>query len=159
MAKIKHIVFDHDGTLVDPSGQGRLYEGVECLLEDLTQNGVKLYVWTARTRFSTVEFLKSLGIIGRFELLSCSTDCEPKPCLEGLREMLPDIDPASVLMVGDGFADVIGAKNFGSQVIGAVWASPQGEERSEHSRALSELGASFVADSVPECATIINGLI
>lgn len=40
-------------------------------LDELSQNDVKLYVWTARSRFSTVEFLKSLGIIGRFEQLHC----------------------------------------------------------------------------------------
>lgn len=145
--KIRHIVFDHDGTLVDVDGSKALFSGISELLDELSQIDVKLYVWTARTRFSTVEFLKSLGIIGRFEQLHCSTDPCPKPETQGLSDMLDGAAPSSVVVVGDSFADMIGAKNYGAYAIAALWAdgSPQ------HRQSLMESGADCLAATVGEC--------
>src|SRR5690554_1574913 len=91
--QLQHIVFDHDDTLVDPSGGGKLFEGVGEMLERLEESGAKLYVWTARPRPSTVEFLRTLGIINRFELLSCGYENEPKPSASGLADILFDVEP------------------------------------------------------------------
>lgn len=151
MKKIAHVVFDHDGTLVDTSRTGELYSGILEMLEQLNQNGVKLYVWTARSRYSTVEFLKSLGIISRFEQLRCSTDADPKPCASGLADMLGNPDPTSVIVVGDSFTDIAGAKSFGALSIGALWDSQDGQDRRRHRETLQECGANFLADSVEEC--------
>ena len=153
---VEHIVFDHDGTLVDTNGQGRMYPGVWEMLDELGQRGVKLYVWTARTRHSTVEFLKSLDIITRFEELYCSTDSYPKPDVEGLKEMLGDVDPRSVVVVGDSMADMAGSSNFGSHSIGVTWAT---SNDSRHRQALFDAGAKHVAATVKECKEKIFELI
>ncbi len=154
---VKHIVFDHDGTLVDTSGSRELYPGIVHMLESLGTEEVKLYVWTARTRFSTVEFLKSLGIISRFEQLCCSTDSDPKPSSVGLRDMLgDDVEPKSVVVVGDSMADIIGATNFGARSIGALWAS-DGDKK--HRQVLLECGADYLASSTSECEEKLIELI
>ncbi|MCO4752950.1 MAG: HAD family hydrolase [Bacteriovoracaceae bacterium] len=154
---VKHIVFDHDGTLVDAGGSRQLYPGIEHMLERLDKEDVKLYVWTARTRFSTVEFLKSLGIISRFEQLCCSTDSDPKPSSVGLRDMLgDDVEPKSVVVVGDSMADILGASNFGARSIGALWVS-NGDRK--HRQVLLECGADQLATTASECEEKLIELI
>lgn len=160
--QIRHVVFDHDGTLVDVMKTKALYPGIEELLDNLCRQGLSLYVWTARTRFSTVEFLKSLGIINRFDQLHCSTDGETKPSTEGLSEMLENVDPATVLVVGDSFADMLGAKNFGAYALGAVWASEELKEsggQTRHGESLLDSGADSLAFSVRECESKILEMI
>ncbi len=154
--KINHIVFDHDGTLVDTNGNGQLYPGILDLLDKLGLEGLKLYVWTARTRHSTVEFLRSLDIITRFEDLYCSTDSYPKPDAEGLKEMLGNVDPSTVVIIGDSMSDIYGASNYGAHSIGVCWAS---EGDSYHKQVLLDAGAEEVASTVVECETKIFKLI
>lgn len=157
-SKIKYVVFDHDDTLVDTSsGTARLFDGIPELLERLQNSGARLYVWTARTRFSTVEILKSLGIISRFELLTCSTDPWPKPQKEGLASMLDDADGSEVLIVGDGALDMFGAKAYGAMGIGALWSleGVAAEAKESRARSLKECGAERIAYTVKECAEII----
>lgn len=158
MKKVQHIVFDHDGTLVDTNQTKSLYSGIENLLEELSQKGVKLYVWTARERFSTVEFLKSLGIISRFEELSCSTDCAPKPNKEGLLDMLGQADPSTVIVVGDSGTDMVGAKNYGARSIAALWSVPQDYVERRASE-MDRYGADFMARTVEDCKKQIFELI
>lgn len=161
-SKIKYVVFDHDDTLVDTTGsRPRLFDGVEALLEGLQEQGVKMYIWTARTRFSTVEILKSLGIISRFELLTCSTDPWPKPQKQGLASMLDDAEGPEVIIVGDGSLDMFGAKAYGAFGIGAMWALKDAREelKDDRARSLRECGAQSLAYTVTECSEIIFGKI
>lgn len=152
---IKHIVFDHDGTLVNTDGSVYLFEGIRELLIELKANKLKLYVWTARNRYSCVQFLKSLDIIGFFEDISTSTDCESKPSPEGLYSMLGDISPKEVIIIGDSTSDIYGAKNFGSKSIGATWSfsNKSWEEN------LVNAQADYICKSVEECKMILMNLI
>lgn len=156
--KIRHIVFDHDGTLVNTDLDGGLFFGIKEMLDKLEQRGCKLYVWTARSRFSTVEFLRSLGIINRFEQLHCSTDGDTKPSPDGLESMLFGEEPDSVLVVGDSCADMFGAKSFGAYGIGAVWAY-KGRSETVQSQALLDSGADDIAKSPQECCSKIMSLL
>lgn len=143
--KYGHIVFDHDGTLVHPESL-QLYPGIRPLLALLQQNGAKLYVWTARNRHSTVEILRSLAIIQCFEDLSTCTDCESKPSPQGLVNMLGEVSKHDVVVIGDSFADMIGARNFQVASLGANWH----EKSEDNARILNHFGARRVFAEVQE---------
>lgn len=148
---IKHVVFDHDGTLVNMQGGRVLFPGIRELLTELSQKQVKLYVWTARNRYSCVEILKSLDIIGFFEDISTATDCEPKPNPEGLEDMLPGVNTQEVAMVGDSYTDMVGANKFGALAIGVLWDHPSDKAK----EVLEHMGAHHICKTVAECRELL----
>ncbi|MEE2670252.1 MAG: HAD-IA family hydrolase [Bdellovibrionota bacterium] len=153
MEKITHIVFDHDGTLVNTNIAPRvLYPGIKDLLGKLAQTDVKLFVWTARKRFSVVEILNSLAIMEYFEELSTPDDAQTKPDTEGLEEMLAGIDPKNITVIGDSFADMLGGKKFGALCIGANWAA-NGSIKSQ--QMLEKYGADVCINSVEKLESFL----
>ena len=148
---IKHVVFDHDGTLVNMQEGRGLFPGIRELLTELADKDIKLYVWSARDRYSCIKILKSLDIIGFFEDISTATDCEPKPNPQGLIDMLDGVKPAEVAMIGDSFTDMVGANNFGALAIGVIWDNPTVRVR----KVLAEMGAKHVCATVEECKKIL----
>lgn len=137
----KHIVFDHDGTLVQVIDRKTiLFEGMKDLLNILKKRGCKLYVWTARNRHSTIESLKSNGILELFEDISTSSDAQMKPSCEGLKLMLSDFNKSFICVIGDNTSDVLGARAFGVASFGANWNDKSG--------AKFEYLKSYGADSV-----------
>lgn len=154
---VSHIVFDHDGTLVDTSGHPKkMFEGINSLLKDLKQRGLKLYIWTARDRKSTQEILKNLEISSIFEDISTATDCTPKPNPDGLETMLFGVSPSQVLMIGDSYTDMMGAQEFGCKSIGVLWDDPNNQDRLD---SLKHYGADHICLAVDECKNLINKLI
>jgi len=150
---MRHIVFDHDGTLVDTEKTRGLFPGIYELICELEQKGHEIYLWTARNRASTVEFLKTLGIIGKFSDICTSTDAQLKPVVDGLLNMLPEnVDPNFVLVIGDSYTDMIGAKKIGATGIGVTW----GHSSSEQAQVLREFGADIILNEVNELKDYIN---
>ena len=148
MQKFTHIVFDHDGTLVDTTRSPRqLYTGIKPLIKELEQNGVELYIWTARERASTLEILKSLDIIHSFKLLCCGSEAPRKPSPQGLEEMLFGVSPERIAIIGDSPYDILGAVDFGATAIAALWAynSPGASNK------MKEFGANYCFNTVQEC--------
>jgi phosphoglycolate phosphatase-like HAD superfamily hydrolase len=123
---MKHIVFDHDGTLVEVGRDGFvLFEGMKHVVEGLHRAGHKVYVWTARDRYGTLSSLKANAILPFIEDLRCANDGPPpKPAPDGLEDMLEGINKADVVVIGDNYSDMIGAKKFGAKCIGALWNDP-----------------------------------
>lgn len=121
---MKHIVFDCDGTLIDPLIVGKpLYSGVYELLQNLKLEGHALYVWTGRDRASTLRILKENQILALFEDIFCCDDGDRKPHTEGLEKMLAGVSKNLICVVGDTSADVLGAKHFGVTSIVALWSN------------------------------------
>lgn len=143
--EFKHIVFDHDGTLMEPENLV-LFEGVKELLDLLKQNQVKLYVWTARSRASTINCLKEAGIIHYFEELRTATDGEDKPAIAGLEYLVGGISKKEIAIVGDSFSDMIGATNFKVTGLGANWL----DKSAEHEAVLKHFGAKAVFNTVED---------
>lgn len=150
MTKFKHIIFDHDGTLVDTTKYPRsLFKGMKELLKTLRSHGVECYVWTARNRASTVEILESLAIIGHFKALSCGGEMTPKPSTDGLEALLIDAPKEEILVIGDSFGDVIGGTSFGAFSVGALWGHGSENARSQ----MEKVGAQKCFSSVSEFET------
>ncbi len=121
-----HIIFDHDGTLVDTTG-GKfiLFPGMRDLLIRLKDQNYKLYVWTARGRASTLTSLRDNQVLELFEAFSCADDGVSKPHPMGLLKMLEGINKKSILHIGDSRGDIEGASQFGIDVVFAAWNDHQ----------------------------------
>ncbi len=144
----KHIVFDHDGTLVSNKV---LFNGIYELIKNLHSKDIKLYVWTARDRHSTIESLKSHGILKYFEDISTSSDAEPKPSSQGIASMLDDVDRNLVCVVGDSSSDILGAKSFKAYAIGVMWQ----DSSNQYESYLKKYGADVVFGDVKSCSDFL----
>lgn len=117
------IIFDHDGTLVNTKElKTHLFPGIKELLEDLSQMGFLLSVWTARSHKKTKESLGNLEIINYFENLYGGDDGLPKPHPMGLAKLSFGIPKENIIHIGDSLSDIEGAQTFGIDVIGACWS-------------------------------------
>ncbi len=127
---IGHIIFDHDGTLVNTDFTPfTLFTGMRELLRDLKVLNFELYVWTSRPRRSTVESLKKQEIANFFTDIYCFDDGIPKPHTMGLKILTDGVPKDQILHIGDSMTDIEGAKAYGIEVIAACWNSPDQVEK------------------------------
>lgn len=130
LEKITHIVFDHDGTLVDTTKISRtLYPGIKELLMELNQRGIPMYVWTARDKKSTQEILSKQGVLSFFIDICGGDSAARKPSAEGLEYLLSGVNAQNVIVIGDSIGDIIGAKSFGATAVAVLWDKK--DERAE----------------------------
>jgi len=142
------------GEFAELKGNGfRLFPEIKSLLLELTAKDYQLYVWTARDRRSTLSILKELGVAKFFLDFRCLDDCDPKPNPVGIKQMVGDIDKSKVIMIGDSFADIMGAKKFGCRSIAACWASSQIEAH------LLPYGPEGLAKTPKDCLKLIEKLL
>jgi phosphoglycolate phosphatase len=146
-----HIVFDHDGTLVDTSETPRLFLEVEGMLKTLKEAGATLYLWTARDRQSTLEILQSLGIKEFFKEISTASDCDSKPSTAGLEIMLGESDKDDVFVVGDSMTDINGGSVYGAQTIAVTW----GTDHPDIYAYFKQSPADHVCETVQECQSVL----
>ncbi|MDP7319205.1 MAG: HAD-IA family hydrolase [Bacteriovoracaceae bacterium] len=152
MGKITHIVFDHDGTLVDTSGLKRYaYTGIKELLQFLKEQNIEMSVWTARSRESTKSILEDLKLLSYFSGICGGSDAASKPSAEGIEQLVFGENPKNVIVIGDSLGDIIGAKKFGATALAAMW----GHQQASAAKAYAEHGADESFLSVDECKNYI----
>jgi phosphoglycolate phosphatase-like HAD superfamily hydrolase len=145
----KHVVFDCDGTLVDTSAyKVALFAGIKDFLGVLSLE-CQLYVWTARSRASTLRILQELGVYHYFEAICTIDDAPPKPHIGGLIDLVGKESKDGLFVIGDSSYDMMGAKNFGATALGAMWNS---ESKAD---VLKNFGADFIVSHPSECSKII----
>jgi phosphoglycolate phosphatase len=127
----------------------QLFPGIRELLTKLQEQEFELYVWTARDRFSTLEILKSVNALHFFLDLKTSTDTPVKPHLSGLKAMVGEMNPKDVIVIGDSYTDILGAKNFGAKSIGATWCP------NSQPQILTEMGAWALANTPQDCYNLL----
>lgn len=99
-----------------------VFDGLLELLEKLQEEGLELYVWTARDRRSTREILTRLNLMSFFLDMRCFDDTTPKPDPAGLEQLVPHLlDRKQVAVIGDSTTDIMGAKSFGAYALAAFW--------------------------------------
>jgi HAD superfamily hydrolase (TIGR01509 family) len=94
----------------------RPYDGVNTVLGQLQQAGVRLALWTGRDRVSADWLLKEHRLDGFFATAVCGDDLPShKPDPAGLREILRrlEVEPGETLLVGDADVDVLGGSGCG----------------------------------------------
>ena len=98
------------------------YAGVADLLDQLEARGHRLHVWTARDPGSTRGILERTGLAGKFTgRIGGWNATAPKPDPRGLGQVVDGASAASVLMIGDGWNDLKGARGYGARSILALW--------------------------------------
>ena len=146
-----HIVFDHDGTLVNTdSSPYFLFTGMLDLLIDLKAQGFELYIWTARPRGSVLEITKNLEIASFFSDIFCSDDGLSKPHTMGLERLTRGVSKKNILHVGDSLTDINGAHDFGIEVVAACWNNPLQVN-------IYKAIADYTALDLNQCREIIKG--
>jgi phosphoglycolate phosphatase len=145
-----HIIFDHDGTLVDTNKSPFvLFKGVRELLQELKARHFELFIWTARPRRSTIESIKRLEISRYFTEIYCFDDGIPKPHPMGPAELTAGVPKEEILHIGDSLTDFDGAHAFGIEVIAACWNAPDQVQKYAQF-------ADYTALTIDECRQIIE---
>lgn len=131
--------------------ENKPYPGVEQLLQDLKQQGHRLFVATSKPEGMSVEILKKFGLAKYFEMICGAT-------LDGSRSKKADIityllersgGTENAIMVGDTAYDIIGAKAHGMPAIGVSWGYGKVED-------MESAGARAIAHSMEELYDILN---
>lgn len=133
--------------------QFRLFSGIEALIEELLKKNYQLYVWTARDRQSTLRILRDLGIAKHFLEFRCLDDCDPKPSVVGLEQMVGEYEKSKIVMIGDSYPDIYGAQSFGCASIAACWAHDDLEQY------LAKYDPTALAKTPQDCVKLIENLI
>lgn len=144
-----HVVFDCDGTLLDTNGEFKLFPGILRLIQLLHSEGHQIYVWTGRDPRSTQQLMNALGVAPYLSDTRSAGQCAGKPSSEGLRQMLTGVSPSQCVVIGDSWADMAGAREWGAHGIGAVWNSQVDGET------LREYGAQSLAVTPEDCYNLL----
>lgn len=121
------------------------------LIKDLRVLGFKIAICTGKDHYRTEDILKYYGIKNLFDVLICADDVpEPKPSaipiLMAAEKMSFSTD--RTLMIGDGYNDILSAKNAGVKSVLTLWYGDEGVPRE----------SDYVVDSVAELKTILYKL-
>jgi phosphoglycolate phosphatase-like HAD superfamily hydrolase len=141
------IIFDMEGTLLTThTGTVSFLPEIPLLLETLSHKH-KLYLWTARGRASTIEILKKLNWLKYFTDIKTSSDGPAKPNVELLKEIL-DLED-KIILIGDSFQDMLGAKKLGAFAIAASWYYDVSVE-------MKDFGADVICTNLNDLIKIID---
>jgi HAD superfamily hydrolase (TIGR01549 family) len=102
------------------------YPGILEILEFIKSKNIPVSIYTGKGRKSSEITLKKTGLYDFFDMIVTGDDiqgCKPSP--EGIIKFLSgfDLNPGSVLMIGDAPADIIAARSAGVKIASVVWDS------------------------------------
>ena len=107
------------------------WEAME-LIKDLRNQGCKIALCTGKDHYRTVDILKYYHVDDLFDILVCADDVtEPKPSAVPILEVIKCLGckKDDVIMIGDGYNDVLSAKNAGVKSILTLWYGDFGVPR------------------------------
>lgn len=102
------------------------------LIRELKKYGVKCAICTGKDHCRTIDILKFFCIEELFDAIVCSDDVtEPKPSampvLKAIYEMGEDVSDS--ILIGDGYYDILSAKNAGCKSVLTLWYGDAGVPR------------------------------
>lgn len=134
--------------------ENSVYDGVKEMLEELKANGIELVLATSKPEIFSVRILARFGLDKYFDHVAASTLDESRADKESVirygLEIADEKDPARIVMIGDRYYDIEGAKTFGLDSIGVLYGFGEEEELRHH-------GASYIAASPAQVADIVLG--
>lgn len=112
--------------------ENEVYEGIPGMLEELKKRGVTVALATSKPYEFSVEILRHFGLSGYFDHVGAATMdgriSKKEDVISNLLGQLNYENKASVLMVGDRYHDIEGAKANGLHSAGVLWGYGTEEE-------------------------------
>lgn len=130
-----------------------LYEGIDCMLNNLCKNGKLVAVASSKPTVFVLEILKHFKIDQYFHhVIGSNLDGTRTDKAEVVEEAIKgfgQINTEEIIMVGDRKFDVIGAHEKNIDVIGVTYGYGGYKE-------LSEAGADYIVNTVEELSTLLD---
>lgn len=129
----------------------RLYDGMESLLNDIKNSGIKLAVASSKPENFIVEILRYLKVSDLFDYISApESDRAPesKTALVERAVTVLNVDKSKTVMIGDRYFDIEGAKEAKVDSIGVTFGFGNRDE-------LINSGADYIADNTEDIRRII----
>ena len=121
--------------------ESTLYKGIPELLRQLKKKGKKIAVASSKPQFFVEEISKHWGIYEYYDFISAETfenkHSSKKELIEACLDFFGNPPHSEVLMTGDRFYDIDGAKDAGVDSAGAVYGFGTKEE-------LANAGATYI---------------
>jgi phosphoglycolate phosphatase len=136
-----------------PEAYGRVFDGVETVLQNLKSSGVRLAVCTNKQKSSALHSLEGFGLIDWFEVVTGAGDTGyRKPDPRHLQATLHDLglDADDVIMVGDSDNDIGAARGAGVKSILVSFGY--------HHQPLDHIDADVIIDAFDEMPAAIEAL-
>ena len=134
--------------------ENSVYEGIPEMLERLKNDGRILFVATSKPEVFAVRILEKFGLSHYFRFIGGAdingSRNEKWEVIDYVLENNGITDKSSVLMIGDRYNDVNGAKKTGIRCMGVLWGYGSEDE-------LSQAGADYFAETPQEAADMILG--
>ena len=135
--------------------QNTIYPGITELLDALGAAGCTRYVASGKPEPFVEKICEHMGLRDRFEYIAGAdlkeTRTSKAQIIQRAIGMNPSCDPAHVLMIGDRYLDINGAKENGVASAGILWGGYG--TREEH----IEAGADYIAETPAEILRIVCG--
>lgn len=133
--------------------ENEIYDGIPEALSKLKQAGYTLSLATSKPDEFSIKILKHFNIYKYFDFIGAATMDEKRNTKSAVIQYVIDslnvTDMSEMLMIGDRFYDIEGAKSFGMDSMGVTFGYGTRKE-------LEDAGATFIVDSVEE---IVNALL
>ncbi|WP_138303078.1 MULTISPECIES: HAD family hydrolase [Eubacteriales] len=133
--------------------ENKVYEGMEEMLAELKRRGKTLVLATSKPEYFARQILEHFGLTRYFAYAAGATMDETRVGKDEVIAYAMDCcnitDPAQVLMVGDRFHDVEGARANSVDSLGVLYGYGSRQE-------LSQAGADYLAETVEDILTIIK---
>lgn len=130
-----------------------IYCGVKEMLISLKQMGVKIGLATAKLERFAVDILKMHGIFDLFDVVSGATENGVRifkgQILAHAISLLHESSKDKILMVGDRYYDILGARENNLKCIGVLWGYGEKDE-------LENYKADFIAENPKKVVRIIE---
>ena len=114
------------------------YPGIKEMLEELSAQSKKLFIWTGRDEASTHRILKNTECDHFFtEVVTGTCVAKNKPAPDGLLKIaeVTKMDMNQFIMIGDHHHDIDPAKELGCKTVHACWKkNPNHLEREAHKK-------------------------
>ena len=131
--------------------ENSVYEGIPEMLENLKEKGVKIALATSKPYEFSIKILKHFDLYKYFDFFGAATmDGRISKKADVISNLLNEMgapDKDEILMVGDRYHDIEGAKANGLKSAGVLWGYGSAEE-------LEQAGADYVLASSSELLSL-----
>ena len=131
--------------------ENSVYEGIPEMLENLKEKGVKIALATSKPYEFSIKILKHFDLYKYFDFFGAATMdgriSKKEDVISNLLNEMGAPDKDEILMVGDRYHDIEGAKANGLKSAGVLWGYGSAEE-------LEQAGADYVLASSSELLSL-----